>query len=90
MTEVTMYPSPIFKTANNMRCGDIYKTSFGAEENVGLFVFEACRPAYGSKITEIDYHKPRSSDGGQMYDLANINDIKFEVVGKEFKVTERK
>lgn len=78
-----MFSAPIYKKASQMKSGDVYKTAFGTEENVGLYVFEACRPAYGSKVTEIDYHKPRSSDGGQMYDLAHINEIRFEVVGKE-------
>lgn len=89
MVEVTMFSEPIFKTAGQMRSGDIFKTAYGAEENVGLYVFEACRPAYGSKVTEIDYHRPRSSEGGQMYDLANITEIKFEVVGNEKIVAER-
>lgn len=85
MVDLVMHDAPIFKTAAQMKSGDVYKTAFGDEYNVGLFVFEACRPAYNGRTTEIDYHKPLSSAGGQMYELEPIDKVTFEVVGKEIK-----
>lgn len=85
MVDLVMYDKPIYKTAAQIKSGDVYRTAFGAEDNFGMFVFEACRPAYGSRSTEIDYHKPLSSAGGQMYELEPIDKVTFEVVGRETK-----